>query len=227
MISLQIMSMDSLSQNDVLAFVGRVKPILAAAYPSQTPDVVTKFYEIAENYMIVLQSQTVKISGAEIEACDHLADDEWRALDFQIKASACQHFNAEQREAALSIQKIFSKYKDPTDMRYIKEYDILDQLLAELEKISVETLKLAKVDMNVIALRKRVEDFRTLYTNKVKPEAEEEMGLARDVRIRLNRWWEAINLEMKADSYEKADDPAFAEAVEKLNMLIDSIVTEA
>ena len=228
MISLQKLSLDDLSQKDVLTFVGGVKPILDAAYTVVKPVVVAQFLDTAETYIAVQQkqSQDVKITGAEIEECDHLADDEWRALDYQIKASACQHFNPEQREAAIGIQKVFSKYKDPTDMRYVKEYDILDKLLSELEKFPAIILKNAKVDTNVVALRKRVEDFRMLYTNKIKPEAEEELGIARDVRLSLNKWWDAVHAQIYADLFAKQKDTAFIDAIEKLNMLIAHLLPE-
>ena len=224
MITLHNLYLDVLSQKDVLAFIGGVKPILKAAYPNTVPVVVKNFLDTAETYIAVQQSQAVKITGAEIEDCDHLADDEWRALDYQIKASVCQHFNDEQREAALGIQKVFSKYKDPTDMRYVKEYEILDKLLTELEQFPAQILKSAKVDANVVALRKRVEDFRMLYTNKIKPEAEEELGVARDVRVSLNKWWEAVSAQIYADLFENEKKAVFMDAAEKLNMLIESTI---
>ncbi|GEM_PF-5615644 len=224
MITLHTLFLDVLSQQDVLAFIGGVKPILNAAYPNDLPVVIKQFLSTADSYIAVQQSQAVKITAAEFEACDHLADDEWRSLDYQIKSSACQHFNAEQREAAIAIQKVFSKYKDPTDMRYVKEYEVLDKLLTELEQFPAQTLKNAKVDANVIALRKRVEDFRMLYTNRIKPETEEEIGLARDVRISLNKWWEAVYAQMYADLFANEKNPAFVDAAEKLNMLIESII---
>ena len=227
MIRLLKLTLDELNQGDTLGFANRIPAILNELYPSNAPDVVKRFNSAAEGYILIQQSLSGKASKAEISDSDHLADDEWRSLDFQIKAGVYQTHNMEQNKAAQIVRQVFSKIKDPTELKYEKEYDALETLLNELEKIPVETLKAAKVDENVLGLRKCVNDFRTLYTNKIKPEAAEEVGLAHDARNALNIWWNAVSAQITADIYDKIDNASFEAAVGKLNAAIRTVKPDA
>ena len=227
MVKLLSVSMEELDQRDMLGFTNRVPGILKEIYPKEVPSVVNRFIASAEGYILIQQSLSGKASKAEISDSDHLADDEWRSLDFQIKAGVCQTHNMDQNVAAQAVKKVFSKYKDPTELKYEKEYAVLEELLGELEKIPVDVLKKAKVDENVQGLRKCVDDFRTIYTNKIKPEAAEETGLAQKAREQVHIWWNSVCAQIVADSYDNQGNAKFEAAVEKLNAAIRTIKPDA
>ena len=227
MVKLLSLSMDELDQRDMLGFTNRVPGILKEMYPKEVPAVVNRFIASAEGYILMQQQLSGKASKAEISDSDHLADDEWRSLDFQIKAGVCQTHNMDQNVAAQAVKKVFSKYKDPTELKYEKEYAVLEELLGELEKIPVDVLKKAKVDENVIGLRKCVDDFRTIYTNKIKPEAAEETGYAQKAREQIHIWWNAVSAQIAADIFDNQGNSKFEAAIDKLNAAIRTVKPEA
>ena len=223
MVKLLDLSMDDLDQRDMLGFANRVPLILKEMYPKEVPAVVNQFIAYAEGYLLMQQDLSGKASKAEISDSDHLADDEWRSLDYQIKAGVCQTHNMEQNVAAQQVRKIFFKYKDPTDLKYEKEYAVLEDLLAELEMIPLDIQKKAKVEENILGLRRCVDDFRTIYTNKIKPEAAKETGFAQKAREQLHIWWDAVSKQIAADIYDNIGNAKFEGAVEKLNAAIRTV----
>ena len=217
------LSLDSLNQQDTLGFVGKVKDILLGGYAMNVPVTVKNFLDTVDNYMAIQQVNSVKASKAKISDWDHYADDEWRSLDFQIKSGLCQHHNENQRAAAEIVNKVFSQYKDPTEMRYNKEYEILNKLLADLEKIPLDVQRAARVEENIIGLRRRVDDFRTIYTNEINLEDEEEIGLAKEVRVSLNQAWKRLSSRIEVDLAEQENNAALEDAVQKLNAAIRAV----
>ena len=225
MIQLLELKLEDLDQRNTLAFAGRIRGILDEAYPDNPPDVIKKFKESVDYYIMAQQQASASTDKKIIANCDSVADDAWRSMDFQLKAGACAHHNETFRNAALEVQKTFNKYKDPTDMRYDKEYEVLDKLLGDLEKLPMDLMKAARVDENLIGLRKAVEDFRTLFTNKINPKEAEEMGLAKEMKKQMVIWWNAVAAQLKADTYTRQDN-VFVGMIEKLNAAIRAVLAE-
>ena len=217
------LSMDSLSQQETLGFVGKVKDILSKVYNEESSIIVKNFFEAVGQYLDVQQMNSEKASKEKVSDWDHYADDEWRSLNFQIKAGLLQNHDEDQKAAAEIVNKTFSQYKDPTEMKYTKEYEVLEKLLGELEKIPLNIQKAAKVDANIIGLRRRVDDFRTIYTHQINPAEEEEMGLTKSIRVKLNNAWGYLNSFIELDLIEHRNDANREEVVQKLNAAIRAV----
>ncbi len=90
---------------------------------------------------------------------DHNCDCAWRAMDAQLAASL-MHMNNDVASAASEVNAAIEKYGDPTELEYDDEYTIICKALLTLEASTLaDVLKKAKMDDNVVELRKAYDSF--------------------------------------------------------------------
>ena len=214
---LQNLDFGHIGQHKAIEFADRIVAILEV-FDIKT-GAATNFKAASGNFKAVMGMVSVAGTSEEIAEADNLADDEWRALDLQISASLTQNHNPKQRDAADRVFATFSTIEDPTDLPYKDEYAALDFLLESLDKLPKGILEDAHVKENVEGLRRRVKEFRALYSDKVKTNSEEEITLLRQTRINLDSAWKKLAMFMDAEYTSKSDDASLKECMIKLYSL--------
>ena len=109
------------------------------------------FKSAAEKFGALLHEKGFATS-LSLEDYDRKADEAWRGLDAQISASR-RHPKEDVRNAAQTVNDVFSKTSNPTNLNYDQEYGALSVLLSQLNAMDRTVLVLARVDEYVSLIK--------------------------------------------------------------------------
>lgn len=193
--------------NDIL------KETLGAA--SKISDV---FIKAAEAYLEAINAGAA--DSLSLAEADSNADRAWSAFYYQLQAST-RYINDDMRRAAEVVKAVFDQTDNPTALNYAAEYGALRILLERLEAIPAETHKQARTDIVLSDLRKTYDEFMAL-NNVVTLEASSRVyGVRKEKRAQLVNEWKKLCTRLPA-LVDLNDDPKAAEAIERMNVIIDS-----
>ncbi len=215
---IQSYSLAHMTNSTLAGYCNEILVLAEQTLPNSEYGIADGYRDAIEEFNRQLRLETVKYQEP-IESADASTDQAYNAISSQAKLNT-QHFSPEVRSAAESVLEVLGRYDNPTRKRYSDASVIILNVIASLEELGPETLRLAMVDGWFAELKRRNSEFAAMRAEKVAAKAGIEVGSTKRAREAL--------IEIYRDMVNKLNavitlhpDEAHVNLANQINELID------
>lgn len=218
--TIQTMELGKLRQEEAFGFYQLADKVFAQCQDSKFTPVYATYADYLKKFDDALKPVGASAFTQNITRLDYERDAAYHGITKQI-SNRLRHFNANKVKAAQTLEIIFRKYGDPTDLPYIQENGVLTQLLQELEQPAA-VQALATIDATDWAAElKRVHaGFLEHFHERTNEQAGIVTGISKEARKAMDKAYLACITRLNALA-EIQGDAAFAPWIGAVNELID------
>ncbi len=213
-------TLSRLHQEESFGFHKLVYAEINSLQHEKLSDLLYKYGTALTDFDEALKQSRASVVTREITQLDEKRDKAYRGLAAQVRNSLT-HFEEAKTEAAYKINLVLKNYGDPTDLPYIEENGVLENLIQDLEKPEITTcLETIGAKEWVSYLKEINSKFILSFSERNTEQSVKITGITKETRKAMDAAYATYVNRLNA-LVEVFEDANFTPVIEKVNKLVE------